>query len=37
MDDTTNDDLDTIIPKEEPIDIDDMEEIGTDADNDRNE
>lgn len=32
------DDLDgSIVPKEEPIDIDDMEEIGGDADNDRNE
>lgn len=39
MDDSmTTDDLDgSIVPKEEPIDIDDMEEIGTDADNDRNE
>lgn len=38
MDDTTTDDLDgSIVPKEEPIDIDDMEEIGIDADNDRNE
>lgn len=39
MDDTTTDDLDgSIVPKEEPIDIDDMEEMGlTDADNDRNE
>lgn len=38
MDDTTTDDLEgSIIPKEEPIDIDDMEEIGTDVDNDRNE
>lgn len=37
MDDTETDDLDgSIVPKEEPIDIDDMEEIG-DPDNDRNE
>lgn len=27
----------SIVPKEEPIDIDDMEEIGCDDDNDRNE
>lgn len=33
-----SDDLDgSIVPKEEPIDIDDMEEIGADGDNDRNE
>lgn len=37
-DDDMDDDLDgSIMPKEEPIDIDDMEEIGGDVDNDRNE
>lgn len=36
--DETMDDLDgSVVPKEEPIDIDDMEEIGLDGDNDRNE
>lgn len=38
MDDSDINDLDgSIMPKEEPIDIDDMEEIGCDVDNDRNE
>lgn len=36
MDDS--DDMDgSIVPKEEPIDIDDMEEIGGDGETDRNE
>lgn len=37
MDDDMDDLDDSIVPKEEPIDIDDMEEIGGDEDNDRNE
>lgn len=38
IDDDDMDDLDgSIVPKEEPIDIDDMEEIGADGDADRNE
>lgn len=38
MDDDSLTDLDgSIVPKEEPIDIDDMEEIGGDGDTDRNE
>lgn len=37
MDDDMEDLDDSIVPKEEPIDIDDMEEIGADDDNDRNE
>lgn len=38
MDDSEIDDYDSsIVPKDEPIDIDDMEEIGCDDDNDRNE
>ncbi|XP_031630948.1 uncharacterized protein LOC116345611 [Contarinia nasturtii] len=37
-DDDDMDDMDdSIVPKEEPIDIDDMEEIGGDGDNDRND